>query len=122
MTMIKLHITLSEQLKLLLEIGTLIQLLETLYETNSTFMNSILNSSVLQYLGDLKRCVLNEKDGMFLMLYLANSYPTVLYFYSHVLAAYTCFLWETEEDEDDNTMKDQTQVSFQHGVLSTINS
>ncbi|XWS13928.1 hypothetical protein CRYUN_Cryun36dG0080800 [Craigia yunnanensis] len=41
---------------------------------------------------------------------------------SHVLAAYACFLWETEEDEDDNTRQDQTQVSLQHGVLSTINS
>ena len=54
-------------------------------------MNSIPNSSVLQYLGDLKRCVLNEKDGMFLMLYLANPYqiafPFTAMFLRHMLAS-----------------------------------
>ncbi|KAG8480995.1 hypothetical protein CXB51_025636 [Gossypium anomalum] len=41
---------------------------------------------------------------------------------SNILAAYASFLWETEEDEDNNTRQDQTQVSLQNRALSAINS
>lgn len=46
--------------------------------------------------------------------------------FSHVLAAYACFLWETEEDDTEDDIEDEVrfqQVPQLHqGVITTANA
>ena len=38
----------------------------------------------------------------------------LVFFFSHVLAAYASFLWKTEDEEEGNSMQDCMQIPLLH--------